>query len=268
MNNSALKYIVVFIIGGVIGYLSSFSAERNIAHPLPQNIKSSEQKNNTLVANHNKKNSISSNINDDKINELTCDDKSSQLITQLAVTEQKNSQIKDAMLKKISEAQQENTILKFRLAKLEPSNVSDDDIAKFVPKPHAQLVTNLPSNLKQEIYDLHQQQEDLDWGYKKQQQLTDFISTHVNSEFIKITSITCKINQCEVIIDELINEESLTKQGLTREEIQIIKDTQQPKYKQIFDELRLNPELNVIPSVYFPNRFTIYMILKDKAAKD
>jgi hypothetical protein len=123
----------------------------------------------------------------------------------------------------------------------------------------------LPPKLKQDISNFHQQEPDLDWGYQKQQ-LSDFISTQTNSEYISLTSIKCKIDQCEIIMDELITKESMAQQGVDRDEIQTIIDTQQPKYKQIFDDMLTTPALNMRPSLHMPNRFGIYMLLKEKTA--
>ncbi|WP_158971801.1 hypothetical protein [Paraglaciecola sp. L3A3] len=258
MNNSLLKYLLIFVIGGGLGYFISNSSQQDISDLFPLSIASSNHPANNLAP---IENNATVATPDDKTNQLTCDENT----TQLAIAKQKINHLQNTMNDNINEIEQENARLKYQLEQQAPSDVSTEAINSLVPEPYNEYVSTMPSNIKQEIYDFHQQPEDLDWGYNKQQQLKDFITTHVNSEFIKLTSIMCKIYQCEIILDEKITIQSLMDQGLNQQEIQNIIETQNPKYKNILDDLRLNPLLNMRTTSYTPGRFGIYMILKDKS---
>lgn len=266
MGKAIVKYLLVFLVGGVSTYLVLSNSDENTPSPtfLDLSITKSPSVPNENLAD-NKPVTTTKNDNGDEI-DGGCEDQSKQLQQQLTQSVQIQTQLKNEFDSQITEVVKENQILKHRLEMLEPSDVTDADLKELIPAPYNISLTGLPPKLKQDISDFHQQEPDLDWGYRKQQQLTDFITTHVNNEYIKLTSISCKINQCEIIIDEKINLESMIQQGLSAQEIQSITDTQQPKYKQIFDDITTTPALNIRPMLHMPNRFGMYMLLKEKTA--
>jgi hypothetical protein len=268
MNSAIPKYILVFLLGGLTAKFLIPASENNpeiLLNPVcPTNAQAVDPK--VTIASTE---TIHTDTPEKAENQaLSCDEQTSQFEEELAQVELTNTQVKKGMQDKMLEIATENAMLKHRLEMVEPSSVDDDELKKFVPAPHNLSLTTFPAKYKQEILDFHQQESDPDWGYIKQQQLTDFIITHDNFEYVNLTSVLCKINQCEVIIDEKINEESLAQQGLTQEEINIIKETHEPKYKPIFDGIRVNPELNLRTGIYTPNRFGLYMQLKDKSVKN
>jgi hypothetical protein len=268
MSSTILKYLLVFLFGGITGYLALSTSEKDIS---PQAVLDTSltitptDSNKTLSDNTSVTNTKTTKEDE---SDITCEEQSKHFEQQLTESVQTQTQLINETYAQLTEKVKENLILKHRLAMLEPSNVTDDDLKQLVPAPHNQSLFGLPPKLKQDISDFHQQEPDLDWGYRKQQQLTDFITTHVNSEYIKLTSINCKIERCEIIIDELITIESMIQQGLDEKEIQSITDTQQPKYKQIFDDMLTTPALNMRPELHMPNRFGIYMLLKDKTVSN
>lgn len=266
MSSTLLKYLLVFLCGGITSYLVLFPSEQNLSSPAVLDINLTE---NPMLPNETLKTEKSvtntKNINNDK-SDLVCEEQTKQLEKQRVEAEQVQTELKKVFEAQFTEIAHENAILKHKLSMLEPSDVNDDDLKSLVPAPHNLALMGLPPKLKQDISDFHQQEPDLDWGYQKQQQLTDFISTHTNSEYITLTSIKCKIDQCEIIIDELITAESMAQQSLDGDEIQRITDTQQPKYKQIFDDMLTTPVLNIMAPLYMPNRFGIYMLVKEKTA--
>lgn len=91
-----------------------------------------------------------------------------------------------------------------------------------------------------------------------QQQITDFISSHLNFEFVNLLSVICKVDTCEVAMSEKETVESYLQNGGNPDEIQSFIDNEVPKYKVIFDELRVAPELNMQTGIYMPGRFNIY----------
>jgi hypothetical protein len=268
MSSTLLKYLLVFLCGGITSYLVLFDSEKNI--PSPAALDTSLTKNPTIPNETLTVNEPVSNakITNNDTSDLVCEEQTKQLEKQRVESEQIQTELKKTFEAQFTEIAHENAILKHKLSMLEPSDVNDDDLKKLIPAPHNLALMGLPPKLKQDISDFHQQAPDLDWGYQKQQQLTDFISTHTNSEYISLTSIKCKIDQCEIILDELINPESMVQQGLDGDEIQTITDTQQPKYKQIFDDMLTTPALNIMAPLYMPNRFGIYMLIKEKTASN
>jgi hypothetical protein len=268
MNSAIPKYILVFLLGGLAAKFLipvSESIPENLLNPVCATNAQAVDPSVTIASTE----TIHSDTPEKAENHvLSCDEQTSQLEEELAQVELANTQIKKGMKDKMLEIATENAMLKHKISRLEPSNFDDEVLKKLVPAPHNRSLTMLPDNIKQEILDLHQQENDPNWGYIKQQQLTDFITTHVNFEYVNLTSVMCKINQCEVILDEKINKNTLEQQGLTTEEIKEVEETQEPKYKAIFDEIRINPELNLRTGTYMPNRFGIYMQLKDKSVKN
>ena len=54
--------------------------------------------------------------------------------------------------------------------------------------------------LRNEIYDFHQQEEDLDWGYDMQIKISDFIQMHNHANKVVLSGVTCKEFICELLI--------------------------------------------------------------------
>lgn len=267
MTNTVFKYSVTFLIGALFSYLilsqenlSNIEGDTNASASQIKptiDVKTASQiiKNYDIEQPQAKQNQVLK--SDEEIIYFTnnIDGEISDLIP---VTHQQ-------LLTKLAETQTENAMLKHRLEQLEPSNVSDEQIKAIIPEEYASIVSSFSGKIKEQIVDLHQQEDDLDWGLRKQQELLYFINTHQNGHQILITSLICKIDQCQLILDEKTTRASLKEEGFNFEEVEHIVSTQQPKYKKIFDDLRLQPELNLYSSTYTPNRFGIYALLKDKS---
>lgn len=179
-------------------------------------------------------------------------------------TQARLEQHSETLIKQIKDVTTENQLLKFRLEELEPSSVDDKALQAMIPEPFNSQISTLPANIKKNIYDFHRQNEDAEWGYFKQQQISDFVRSHINFEYVNLAFVNCKIDTCEVGLSEKENAQTLAERGASAAEIQAFIDTKDPKYKQIFDDMRLNADLNMRTGVYMPNRFEIYMRLVDK----
>jgi hypothetical protein len=268
MSRPILKYLLVFLFGGITGYLVLSTSDKDISSDAVLDTSLTLTPTDSIETFSDNTSVTNTKNNYDDENDIVCEEQTKQIELQRTESVQTQTQLINETYAQLTEVVKENLILKHRLAMLEPSNVTDDDLKELLPAPHNLSLIGLPPKLKQDISDFHQQEPDLDWGYRKQQQLTDFITTHINSEYIKLTSINCKIERCEIIIDELITIESMMRQGLTEKEIQSITDTQQPKYKQIFDDMLTTPALNMRPELHMPNRFGIYMLLKEQTVSN
>ncbi|MGL1959565.1 MAG: hypothetical protein OCD00_19985 [Colwellia sp.] len=269
MANTVLKYSATFLIGALFSYLIAsqenpyINNQTNEKSPIDSSsiAEISKDDNQFIKKQRQTKQNLLVKCNEE-ISHLTkkLDADTPQQLTPESV-EHENQQLLTKLLEVISE----NSILKHKLEQLEPSTVSNEQIKAIIPKDYAPIVSTFSGKIKEQIVDLHQQEEDLNWGLRKQQELLYFINSHQNGHEILITSLLCKVNQCQLILDEKITPASLKQAGLNDDEIKTITSSHQPKYKKIFDDLLLQPDLNLMSVIYTPNRFGIYALLKDKS---
>ncbi|MFT5634747.1 MAG: hypothetical protein ACI89T_000174 [Cognaticolwellia sp.] len=109
-------------------------------------------------------------------------------------------------LSKVQQAS-ENKIasLKQILTEMDESEISTTQMEDLVEAPFKDLVANFTGANKDEIYNFHQTEEDLDWGYNMQNYLSDFILTHYNADEINLVSVLCKQQKCELLIIQHTN---------------------------------------------------------------
>jgi len=276
MNNTLLKYSVIFLTGALVSYLVIPQTEsptlNTIANPNVPLVKPTvdstsiniiDKGDNTFVDETRKTEQDLLLKCNEEINLLT---KKLQTSPHLQPDENLNNNIHQKLIAQLKETKIENAILKNKLDHYKPSNVSYEKIKALVPEEYAVIASSFSGEIKEQIVEFHQEEEDQDWGYRKQQELLDFISTHQNAPEVLITSLTCKVDQCELILTEKITAKSLKESGLNDEEVKNIIETQQPKYKQIFDDIKLQPSLNLRRKFYTPNRFGLYSLLKVKTS--
>jgi CRISPR/Cas system CSM-associated protein Csm2 small subunit len=269
LNSSILKLSVSFIFGAISAYvlMSYISNSEQHDTALADNID-----NPTSFAQNDAENQTETDIDDaviksQSIEEIPeeCAVEIDELQQKLSFSKGREKEIVNQLSGQLSSALQKAEILKIRLQQYEPTVVDDDELLKNIPEPFKNLVSALPPNIKEEIFDFHKQEKDVEWAYLKEQQLSDFIRTHVNFPHVKLLQVSCKVERCEVAMSDKVNAETMLESGATQAELQEFIDTENPKYKQIFEDIRTNPELNMGPKVYFPNRFDIYMLLIDKS---
>ena len=90
--------------------------------------------------------------------------------------------------------------LKRKLAKFDNSAISTVQMEDLVEAPFKDLVTNFTGADRDKIYNFHQAEDDLDWGYNMQNYISDFILTHYNINDISLVSVICKHQMCELLV--------------------------------------------------------------------
>ncbi|PCI62343.1 MAG: hypothetical protein COB35_03880 [Gammaproteobacteria bacterium] len=119
--------------------------------------------------------------------------------------QEKNTQLEKqykALTNSYRQSKQKVMMLARRLGDFDESKVTDDQLAALFPKEFAPLVSNFHGKTRDQIFDLHQQPEDQDWGFIMSNHLSDFITTHQYSNGVVLNSITCKNHYCEMLINE------------------------------------------------------------------
>lgn len=92
--------------------------------------------------------------------------------------------------------------LTLELESLDESDISDQKMMALINDDFAEYRRGFRGKQRDNIFELHNEVEDLDWGYKMTTQLTDYIQTHYHSNSIILQGVTCKINRCELLISE------------------------------------------------------------------
>lgn len=191
-----------------------------------------------------------------------------QQSNQLEPGSDKNSRV-EALTNRVRKLLTENKRLKENLSELQPQRISDEQLiaAVSVPKEFEERFKRLKGKMREEIYDFHQKPEDLDWGLNKQLAVSDFIQTHVNGSEVNIISLICKIDTCELMLEERTNISTLMEDGMSRKEASDLLRSREPFFRQILRDLSKSDSLNLIPRVGSSSIDKSYVYLKDKGAK-
>jgi len=117
--------------------------------------------------------------------------------------EEKDLALKYAKLEKqYSQSQQHIKSLTRQLGEFDESDVTNEELAEFVPKEYENLIVNFKGDTRNQISKLHNDPEDLDWGYEASNNITFFITTHAYSYGVNLQSLICKNSSCELLINE------------------------------------------------------------------
>lgn len=92
--------------------------------------------------------------------------------------------------------------LERQLDDLETSGISNAQMAALTTAPFDNYITHYTGKMRKNIFDFHQAEPDLDWGYNMQNHISDFVLTHYYAADVNLVSITCKQQQCELLIIE------------------------------------------------------------------
>jgi len=85
---------------------------------------------------------------------------------------------------------------------LDESNVTDEQMMALVNDTFAEFRRGYRGKQRDKIFDFHQQEDDVDWGYDMKTKLSDFILTHYNANDVQLSGISCKQASCELLIIE------------------------------------------------------------------
>ena len=85
---------------------------------------------------------------------------------------------------------------------LDESNITDEQMMALVNDTFAEFRRGYRGKQRDKIFDFHQQEDDVDWGYDMKTKLSDFILTHYNANDVQLSGISCKQASCELLIIE------------------------------------------------------------------
>jgi len=85
---------------------------------------------------------------------------------------------------------------------LDESNISDSQMLSLVDDEFAQFRRQSKGKQRDNLYEFHQQEVDLNWGYQMNIHIADFIQTHYNSSLVSLEGLTCKLDTCELLVSE------------------------------------------------------------------
>ena len=107
-----------------------------------------------------------------------------------------------ALEQKYRQLLHENMLFEQQLASLEQTTITNEQMAALVDNNFSNTLKYLHGKLRNDVYNFHQRDEDLDWGYIMSNNIINFISTHYQGVDIEIDSIRCKHPHCELRLIE------------------------------------------------------------------
>jgi len=156
--------------------------------------------------------SIICNETNDLVNrgvEPTFNSQSDDLSKQVTQLKQKNQKLNDTYSKLKTEYSQFKAKVDLALIGTDinisdspSSEITDEQLLALVPHPFGSFLTQTSLDQREKIYQFHQQDEDFDWGYQQQLNISDFIATHDLQNGIELLNVICKTDSCEIRIFE------------------------------------------------------------------
>jgi len=107
-----------------------------------------------------------------------------------------------ALQKKYLKSQRKITSLQHQLGELDGSKATDDEMEALVPEPFKSFLSSFRGETRNDIFDFHNKEDDLDWGYDKKNNISDYIQTHYEGTNVELVSVICKQPRCEVLVTE------------------------------------------------------------------
>lgn len=88
---------------------------------------------------------------------------------------------------------------------LDESDITDEQMMALINDDFSEFRRGYRGVQRDKIFDFHQQEDDLDWGFDMQTKISDFIITHYSANGVRLSAITCKEISCELLIEESEN---------------------------------------------------------------
>ena len=204
-----MKYIITFLIGTVAGFLlstfnhlSQKNSEDITKFQAPIKTSDKQLKTTKTLA---KKTELDTQLVDNKT------------INTIATITQSNTVTTDILTKKINKLEAENMELNEQYQnlrsdwvavtnqkeKLDESEITDQQMLTLKEDKFAKFRLQFLGKHRDDVFNFHQQEDDLNWGYKMSILISDFIQLHYNSNLIAVEGLTCKVDSCELLVIEL-----------------------------------------------------------------
>jgi hypothetical protein len=198
-----LKALILLVIGAVLGYgISSTtkSHQNNSTLPAvvsvetPSTLKKTvdlQEQATTLVQ-------TQPQVINHKPAPLAIADNDEVLTQQYLDLRAEHQQLKD----KYKKSKRKVSSLKYQLSEFDGSVATDEEMEKLAPEPFNLFLSAFRGKTRNDIYDFHQKEDDVDWGYNMQNNISDFVQTHYDGMNVDLISVICKQPYCEILVTE------------------------------------------------------------------
>jgi len=201
-----LKQFILLFVGIFIGYVIANILPNETGEKIHQPEPISETKRQNTSENQTAEKNI-------EIREETHIQSSQPTITAPETIQNTNKDLSNSSVQElddnyqqISEAHQiaKNKVsaLQRQLDELDPSDITSKQMEDLVVAPFKDHIASYTGAMRNQIYNFHQAEDDLDWGYTMQNNISDFVLTHYNSSEINLVSVVCKLQSCELLVIE------------------------------------------------------------------
>ncbi|TPH14047.1 hypothetical protein [Litorilituus lipolyticus] len=200
------KTLLYFTLGAIAGYFSS-----NLVHHLTdessieQQASQQEQVKKTItkkvehIQTSPQQPSTELGLNKPKNKSHTSSSKVNELEKQIISLKKANDRLKRQYQKQSNHI---NT-LTHEIESIDESEITDAQMVALKSDGFEKFRRQFRGKQRDDIYQFHQEEADLNWGYNMQTALSDFIQTHLNASYIRLHDVTCKINRCELLVTQL-----------------------------------------------------------------
>lgn len=103
---------------------------------------------------------------------------------------------------KYHKSQRKVISLQNQLGELDGSDATDEEMENLVPEPFKSYLSSFRGKTRNDIFDFHNKEDDLDWGYDIKNSISDFVLTHYDGTAIELISVICKQPYCEILVIE------------------------------------------------------------------
>jgi hypothetical protein len=204
---NSLKALVLLAVGAILGYgfslLSTESYQDNLAHPTVMAVKAPPTAKISKLK-------VAPDVLDQTVvaTQVQPQVTNNQTLTTVDDDEMLNQQHLDLIAEhqllkdKYKKSKNKISLLKNQLNEFDGSEATDEEMQALAPEPFKFFLSSFRGKTRNDIYDFHQKEDDVDWGYNMKNNISDFVLTHYNGMNVDLISVTCKQPQCEILVTE------------------------------------------------------------------
>ena len=198
-----VKGIGLLIIGALFGYGLSYTGKTKQQDTLISEELITEQA--IIVEAYHKIKDTINIAKNGKLDETKVDKKNNHKdISLLNEKDQKQALMDNyfSLQKKYHKSQRKVASLQHQLGELDGSKATDNEMEAFAPEPFKSFLSSFRGKTRNNIFDFHNNEDDLDWGYDIKNSISDFVLTHYDGTSIELISVICKQPYCEILVIE------------------------------------------------------------------
>jgi len=200
------KTLLYFTLGAIAGYFSSslvrhFTDESSIEQQVSQqeHVKKAKTKKVEHIQTSPLQPSNELYLNESENKPDTSSSKVNELEKQIISLKKANDRLE-------RQYQQQSHYIKkltHEIESIDESEITDAQMIALKSDGFEKFRRQFRGKQRDDIYQFHQEEADLNWGYNMQTTISDFIQTHLNASYIRLHDVTCKINRCELLVTQL-----------------------------------------------------------------